>query len=140
VTNSAADSPLVLKLSRGTAVILIIVYGLFIYFQLSTHKHIFEDKNHDDSEQPSISLYAAIFMLLVITALIAYLSELLVGSIEGLSTAWGLSETFVGFILLPIVGNAAEHLTAVTVAMKNKMELSIGIGLGSSMYFALYLF
>ena len=62
----------------------------------------------------------------------------MVGSIEDLTTAWGLTETFVGVILLPLVGNAAEHLTAVTVAMKNKMDLSIAIGLGSSMQIALF--
>lgn len=62
----------------------------------------------------------------------------MVGSIEELTKAWNLTETFVGVILLPLVGNAAEHLTAVTVAMKNKMDLSIGIGLGSSMQIALF--
>lgn len=72
------------------------------------------------------------------SVLVAISAEFLVGSIEELTHAWNLTETFVGVILLPLVGNAAEHLTAVTVAMKNKMDLSIGIGLGSSMQIALF--
>ena len=114
------------------------MYGLFIFFQLRTHKHLFEGEHDpEDHEVPSTSLWASIGILVGTTGIIAVCAEFLVGSIEGLSKSWGLSETFVGIILLPIVGNAAEHMTAVTVAMKNKMDLSIGIGLGSSMQIAL---
>ena len=133
---------LVLTLSRATSIILLIIYFFYITFQLYTHKHLFESEEEHEQENPSTSLYGAITILIVSTCVIAVCSEFLVGSIEGLSLAWGLSETFVGVILLPIVGNAAEHLTAVTVAMKNKMDLSIGIGLGSSMvcFLRMYLF
>jgi Ca2+:H+ antiporter len=135
----------VLALSRGTAIVLIITYATFIVFQLFTHKKLFLGEHHE-VERPSSTFWAAIAVLvsvtgtflLLIEVLIAISAEFLVGSIEELTHAWNLSETFVGVILLPLVGNAAEHLTAVTVAMKNKMDLSIGIGLGSSMQIALF--
>lgn len=132
--------PLTARPSRTKQIILLIIYALYIYFQLKTHKHLFEtpeNQHGEDEETPSTTLYAALGMLVLTTGVIAICAEFLVGSIDELSAHWGLSHTFVGIILLPIVGNAAEHLTAVTVAMKNKMDLSIGIGLGSSMQIAL---
>jgi len=77
-------------------------------------------------------------LLAAVTILVSISCEYLVGSIEGLSHSWNLSQTFVGLILLPIVGNAAEHVSAVTFAMQNKMGLSLGIALGSSMQIALF--
>ncbi|KAG1121304.1 hypothetical protein G6F42_012557 [Rhizopus arrhizus] len=77
------------------------------------------------------------FLLLVITALVGVCAEFLVSAIEDVTEEWGISETFVGLILLPIVGNAAEHLTAVTCALKNKMDLALGVAVGSSMQIAL---
>ncbi len=67
----------------------------------------------------------------------AIFSEYIVDAIEVVSAKWGMSETFIGIVLIPIVGNAAEHITAVTVAMKDKMELSIGVAIGSSTQIAL---
>ncbi|KAG0738561.1 hypothetical protein G6F61_011498 [Rhizopus arrhizus] len=75
--------------------------------------------------------------LLVVTVLVGVCAEFLVSAIEDVTEAWGISETFVGLILLPIVGNAAEHLTAVTCALKNKMDLALGVAVGSSMQIAL---
>jgi len=75
--------------------------------------------------------------LLIVTILVGICSEYLVGSIEGVTVSWGISKSFVGLIILPIVGNAAEHLTAVSVAYKNKMDLAIGVAIGSSQQIAL---
>jgi len=146
----------VLELSRGSAIILLVMYGLYLFFQLKTHKHLYqEDLGITDlaehSEEPAISVWLAAGLLVVATVFVAVAAEFLVGAIEGVSHQLGLSTTFVGFILLPLVGNAAEHLTAVTVgtsprqrssitnqvAMKNKMELALGVALGSSIQIAL---
>lgn len=91
----------------------------------------------DDAEEPQLSIWVAIFMLAASTALVAICAEFMVSSIDALTTQGGISKTFVGLILLPIVGNAAEHATAVTVACKDKMDLSIGVAVGSSMQIAL---
>jgi len=126
-----------LVLSRGTAIIMLIIYGLFLFFQLHTHKQFYADDEGEEEEDPEMTLPVAIGMLAIVTIFVAVCSEFLVSSIEGITTAWGISETFAGMILLPIVGNAAEHLTAVTVAMKNKLDLSIGVAVGSSQQIAM---
>jgi len=125
-----------LVLSRGTAIIMLIIYGLFLFFQLVTHKQYYTD-NEEDDEKPEMTMPSAIFMLAAVTVVVAICSEFLVDSIDGITKAWGISETFAGMILLPIVGNAAEHLTAVSVAMKNKLDLSIGVAVGSSQQIAM---
>jgi Ca2+:H+ antiporter len=91
----------------------------------------------DEPEQPQLSIYVAMLTLGVSTALVAVCAEFMVDSISALTATGGISETFVGLILLPIVGNAAEHATAVTVACKDKMDLAIGVAVGSSMQIAL---
>lgn len=80
----------------------------------------------------------SITILCVVTMIVAACSEALVGSIEALTEEWGISEAFVGTILVPIVGNAAEHSTAITMAMRNKMDLAIGVAVGSSTQIALF--
>lgn len=93
----------------------------------------------EDDEEPEISRTSAILLLLVSTALVALCAEFMVDAIDGVVAGnSGLSEAFVGLILLPIVGNAAEHVTAVTVAVKNKMDLAIGVAIGSSIQIALF--
>jgi Ca2+:H+ antiporter len=91
----------------------------------------------DEAEQPQLSMLVALLTLGVSTALVAVCAEFMVDSIDALTATGGISETFVGLILLPIVGNAAEHATAVTVACKDKMDLAIGVAVGSSMQIAL---
>jgi Ca2+:H+ antiporter len=104
------------------------------------------DENHadnqeeDEFETPSLSVIGALVTLAISTTLVAFCSEFMVDSIDGLTATGGVSTTFVGLILLPIVGNAAEHATAVTVAIKDKMDLSIGVAVGSSMQIALLVF
>ncbi|KAJ5160766.1 Vacuolar calcium ion transporter [Penicillium canariense] len=91
----------------------------------------------DEPEQPQLSLLVAMLTLGLSTALVAVCAEFMVDSIDALTATGDISETFVGLILLPIVGNAAEHATAVTVACKDKMDLAIGVAVGSSMQIAL---
>ncbi|KAI0244017.1 hypothetical protein L0F63_003697 [Massospora cicadina] len=126
----------IVKLSHGTAFILLAVYVAYLTFQLRTHPHLYEGGG--EAEEPTLSLNVAIICLFLVTLAVSFSAEALVGSIEGLTEQLGLSETFVGIILVPIVGNAAEHMTAVTVALKNKMDLSLSVALGSSMQIALF--
>jgi len=146
VTAKHADT-LIVSLSRGTAIALAVSYVCFIGFQLVTHKDYFiaaltcesnwvaeDEEEEEEIEMPS---WLATVLLFVVTLAVAACSEGLVASVEGLTEKCHISKPFVGMILLPIVGNAAEHLTAVTVAMKNKMDLSLGVALGSSLQIAL---
>ncbi|KAJ4379677.1 hypothetical protein N0V86_004859 [Didymella sp. IMI 355093] len=180
------------ELSHGTAVILLIVYACYLFFQLKTHVEMYnapsqkvpkrkssklqegaaergvaaigagtaaasgggvnlknllhrqpndeEEEEEEEFETPSLSVIGALVTLAFSTTLVAFCSEFMVDSIDGLTATGGVSTTFVGLILLPIVGNAAEHATAVTVAMKDKMDLSIGVAVGSSMQIALLVF
>ena len=91
----------------------------------------------DDTEAPQLSKFVAFFTLAASTALVAICAEFMVDSIDAITEGNKVPRTFVGLILLPIVGNAAEHATAVTVACKDKMDLAIGVAVGSSMQIAL---
>lgn len=104
---------------------------------LISKKRVVEVKD-DPEEKPKLDRITAIVLLLVTTALVAVCAEFLVDSIDYLVSTTGVSEAFIGLIILPIVGNAAEHVTAVTVASKNKMDLAIGVALGSSIQIALF--
>ena len=113
----------VLFISRIAAVFLIAMYLQLLYFQLKTHHAYFQD---EEEEPTTLPFSVAIIGLLSLTLLIALLSEFLVESIDGFCEESGISKTFTGLIILPIVGNAVEHMTAVSVAMKNKMDLAMG--------------
>lgn len=95
--------------------------------------------NDEDDEAPDMSIKAAIFMLLISTGLVAICADFMSDAIEPMVATSGISQAFIGLIILPIVGNAAEHVTAVTVAMKNKMDLAIGIAVGSSIQIAVFI-
>jgi len=175
------------ELSRGTAIILLVVYACYLGFQLKTHASMYNEPSQkvakrkssrkqdgdaargiaaigagtaaasgggvnkeslfkdpeeyedeeDEFEAPSLSIIGALVTLAISTTLVAFCCEFMVSSIDGLTSKAHISTTFVGLILLPIVGNAAEHATAVTVAIKDKMDLSIGVAVGSSMQIAL---
>ncbi|RPB11884.1 calcium/proton exchanger [Morchella conica CCBAS932] len=134
---------LVLNLSRGTSVVLLILYILYLVFQLRTHSDFFDaelsgDQNNQDTEDdPVLTVIESGVVLVAVTLAVAVCAEYLVGSIDSVVGSSGISKTFIGLILIPIVGNAAEHVTAVVVAMKNKMDLAIGVAIGSSMQIAL---
>jgi Ca2+:H+ antiporter len=85
-----------------------------------------------------MTVRSAVLLLIGATALIALMSEILVGAVEPMTAQLGISELFVGIILVPIIGNIAEHVVAIEVALKNKMDLSLGIAIGSSLQIALF--
>ncbi|KAK2744191.1 hypothetical protein FQN55_006875 [Onygenales sp. PD_40] len=176
---SSAGEQGIAELSRGTSVILLGVYGAYLFFQLKSHTEMYNMPSEkvekrrgkvgsgdaskgiaqigagmsasmggenaqrvhitevEEEEVPQLSLWVALFTLAASTALVALCAEAMVGSIDAITTRGNISETFVGLILIPIVGNAAEHATAITVAIKDKMDLSIGVAVGSSMQIAL---
>ncbi len=125
------------RLSLAIAIVLFLTYACVLAFTLKTHRQIFGGSGNDD-DAPAWSLGKAIGILLASTAFVALLSEFLVGSIESARAALGVTEIFVGVIIVAIVGNAAEHSSAVMAALKNKMDLSVGIAIGSSIQIALF--
>lgn len=125
-------------LSIFVAVIMIIIYVLSLVFSFYTHKHIYTSNSEEEGGTAKWSLKRAILVLVVSTILIAIESEFLVSGIEPITKSLGLSEFFVGIILIPIIGNAAEHSTAIVMAMKNKMDVAIEIALGSSLQIILF--
>ncbi|KAJ6619688.1 Sodium/calcium exchanger protein-domain-containing protein [Mycena sp. CBHHK59/15] len=174
---SDADAGLdILKLSHGVALILLFIYGSYLFFQLYSHATLYgadsddvikstkyvprEKKSKGDTanntittgttdmeqavepeeeeEVPKLSLVMTIGLLAVVTVVVAVTAEWLVDSIDGLTAGGGINKEFVGVILLPIVGNAAEHVTAVSVSVKDKLTLSLGVAVGSSIQIALF--
>jgi Ca2+:H+ antiporter len=136
----------ILMLSHGTAIIMLILYIMYLFFQLKSHADLFAERPADDGEEggeceeeePQIlTPWAAGAALILITMVVAVCAEYLVDSIDSIVETAHISKTFIGLILLPIVGNAAEHVTAVVVSYKNKMDLAIGVAIGSSMQIAL---
>lgn len=126
-----------LNVSVATAILLILVYIANIYFTLVTHKDILSSHDDEGHSQPKWSVPVAVGVLLGSTVMVGFMSEFLVGSLEVATHALGLSEFFVGIILIPIIGNAAEHSSAILFAMKNKMDLAVTIALGSTIQVAL---
>ena len=137
VGGEGGDSRL-LDLSHIAAAILLLVYGLFLLFQFRTHVHLFAtDGSHH--EEPEMSQRDSIILLVVATVLVSWMAEILVHSVEYAAEDFGLPHLFIGVILLPLFGNAAEHFTAVTVAGKDKMDLSFAISMGSSTQIAVFI-
>jgi Ca2+:H+ antiporter len=130
------------KLSLAIAVVLFVTYACLLGFELVTHKQLYagepQDDGEDKKEAGTWSILKSISVLIVSTSLVALMSEFLVGAVEAARATLGLSEVFVGVIVIAVIGNAAEHSTAVVMAMKNKMGLSLGIAIGSSLQIALF--
>ncbi|HEU4642380.1 MAG TPA: calcium/proton exchanger [Gemmatimonadaceae bacterium] len=127
------------RMSEFVSVFLIIGYGLSLLYSMGTHRAIFGEGGAvaAGEEEPSWSLRTTLIVLAVVAAAIGFMSELLVGATEAASRALGLSEMFVGLVVVPIIGNAAEHSSAVLMALKNRMDLAVGIAIGSSVQVAL---
>ena len=127
-----------LNLSHVAAIILIALYGLFLLFQLRTHQELFatDGKHHHDDAK--MSYKEAIVLLIIATIVLGWMAEILVHSISEGADELGLKPLFIGVILLPFFGNAAEHFTAVTVAKRDKMDLSFAIAVGSSTQIAVF--
>jgi len=130
------------RLSLAIAVVLFGTYLCSLVFSLHTHRHYFgnpaEHSAEEETDEPAWSRAKAVIVLSLSTCLVAFLSEFLVGTVEATREKLGVTEVFVGIIIVAIVGNAAEHSTAVWVATKNKMDLSLGIAIGSSLQIALF--
>ena len=127
------------KLSHYAAIVLLIIYGLALLFQLKTHVDVFAtESGHGTHESPQMSIRDAWILLILSTVLVGWMAHILVHSLEVAVEKWHLPELFIGVILLPFFGNAAEHFTAVLVAGKDKMDLSIAIAIGSSVQIALF--
>ncbi|SFC54423.1 calcium/proton exchanger [Clostridium uliginosum] len=124
-------------LSIVVAIIMLIIYILSLVFSFYTHKDLYTF-NSEENTTAKWSLNKAIAVLIVSTILIAIESEFLVSGIESITKSLGLSEFFVGIILIPIIGNAAEHSTSVVMAMKNKMDVALEIAIGSSLQIILF--
>ncbi|KAF8478517.1 calcium/proton exchanger [Russula ochroleuca] len=142
-----------LIISRGTAILLLGVYVAYLIFQLKTHASLFNpparkpregeadesaQRVEEEEETPRMSVVAAGSTLLIVTIATSLVADYLVASIEETATRFNIPKAFIGLILLPIVANAAEHVTSVWMAMKDKMELTIGICVGSSIQIATF--
>jgi Ca2+:H+ antiporter len=126
-------------LSLEIALVLLVTYALGLWFTLKTHKQLFQGAAEEvEVTGEHWSTVKSIAVLAAATALIAWMSEVLVGSVEPAAHKFGMSSVFVGVIVVAIVGNAAEHSTAILVAVKNRMDLSLSIAMGSSVQIALF--
>jgi Ca2+:H+ antiporter len=130
-------------LSLEIAVVLFVVYLLSLVFSLGTHRHLYAGEpgihGHGSDAAPArVSTWRPVLMLLGATLLVAWMSELLVGAVEEASRTLGLTPVFVGVIVVATIGNAAEHSTAVWMAMRNQMDLALHIAIGSSIQIALF--
>lgn len=135
--NFAQPADLDFRLSVAVAIVLILIYLGNVYFSLVTHKDLLSGHDESGHEVAKWSVPKALGILLASTVAVGFMSEFLVGSLEEASKTLGLSEFFVGIILIPIIGNAAEHASAVVFAMKNKMDLAVTIAIGSTIQVAL---
>lgn len=138
VHTMSSDSTKTQELSVVIAIFMIILYVLQIIFTFVTHKDSFESENEHEEQKPSWSLKVSIGVLLAVTVCLGIESELFTSSVEGMTETLGLSEAFVGLILIPVIGNAAEHSTAVVMAMKDKMNVAIEVSVGSTLQVILF--
>ena len=128
------------SLNVGLSGLLLAAYGLYLVFQLKTHPALFKGVEREDGAHEGTlwSVPRAVGSLVAASVLAAWMSEILVGAAEGTGRALGMSEAFIGIVFLAIVGGAAESGSAIAMARKNKMDLSVGIALGSSIQIALF--
>jgi Ca2+:H+ antiporter len=125
-------------LSIGLSVLLIVTYGLGLVFSLKTHVEFFAGADHAESGEAQWSLGLSLATLAGVTVLVALVSEVFVESVQQAATALGISPAFVGFIIVALVGGAAEMVSAFSAARKNRLDLSVGIALGSASQIALF--
>lgn len=135
--------PFLGPLSVGISVVLLVIYGLSLYFSLRTHRHIYMAEQpapgtETKEEMVHWSVRRAVFMLLLATAGVVVAAEFLVEAIEPAIESFGFTHTFVGVVVIAIVGNAAEHSTAILVALKDKMDLAFNIAFESSKQIAMF--
>ena len=126
------------KLSTGLAIMLIAAYGLGLLFSLKTHKDLFASEDHGEAGGPTWPIGLAVGTLLVVTVLVALVSEIFVGSVQEAGQKLGMTPAFVGFIVVALVGAAAEMAVAFSAARKDRLDLSVSIALGSASQIALF--
>jgi Ca2+:H+ antiporter len=128
-------------LNLGTAFVLLAAYALYLVFLLKTHPDYFKsvsgDSGHEEHES-EWSVGRAVGSLVIASLLAAWMSEILVGAADGTGKALGMSEVFIGIVFLAVIGGAAESGSAIAMARKNKLDLTIGIAMGSSIQIALF--
>lgn len=128
-------------LSLEISLVLIVTYALSLLFSLHTHKQFFrgDPESGGEGEQHQVwSVKKAVLVLALATIVIAWISEILVGAVEHAAEAFGMTKVFVGVVVVAIIGNAAEHSSAIVAAYKNRMDLALGIAVGSSIQVALF--
>ena len=130
ITSVTASPGVVEKLSISVSIVMILTYLAGLFFSLYTHKHLYTQDV--GKSEPNWSIPKSITILLLATVFVAFMSNILVGSIEPLVATFGWTELFIGVIFVAIIGNAAEHVSAVTMAIKGKMDLAFQISIGSA--------
>ncbi|MCD7462752.1 Vacuolar cation/proton exchanger 3 [Datura stramonium] len=132
--------------SKVSSICMLIAYAAYLFFQLRTHRQLFESPDEEEEEEDKVSedeeavigFWSSFAWLIGMTITIALLSEYVVGTIEAASDSWGISVSFISLILLPIVGNAAEHAGSIIFALKNKLDISLGVALGSASQISMF--
>jgi Ca2+:H+ antiporter len=132
------DGTVIHRLSVGISVLLISVYALGLLFSLKTHKELFAGVEHSEGEEAAWPIGLAVGTLLVITVLVALVSEIFVESVQKAGETFGMSPAFVGFIIVSLVGAAAEFAVAFSAARKDRLDMSVSIALGSASQIALF--
>jgi Ca2+:H+ antiporter len=138
VADSGTGSAFTQSLSLGLAVLLITAYGLGMLFSLKTHREIFGGESHQEVGETHWPVRLALAVLAGVTVLVALVSEVFVESVQEAAVTFGMSQAFVGFIVVALVGGAAEMASAFSGARKNRLDLSVGIALGSASQIALF--
>src|SRR5256714_5646763 len=133
-----AGAAITQKLSVGLAVLLIVAYGLGMFFSLKTHRELFASVGHGEEGETPLPISVALVTLAVVTIFVALVSEVFVESVQKAAEDFGMTPAFVGFIIVALVGGAAEMASAFSGARKNRLDLSVGIALGSASQIALF--
>lgn len=137
-SDGAANTSFTNQLSIGLAVLLIIAYGLGMLFSLKTHRELFGSESHHEAGEEAWPIGLAVATLAVVTVLVALVSEIFVESVHDAATTFGMTPAFVGLIVVALVGAAAEMTSAFAGARRNRLDLSVGIALGSASQIALF--
>ncbi|MEI6478934.1 MAG: calcium/proton exchanger [bacterium] len=137
-TSPGVDSGVVEKLSIAVSIMMILAYIASLYFSLHTHKHLYSQDVASSEIEAKWSRSKSISILFFATIAVAVMSEILVNSIEPIVVAFGWTELFIGVIFVAIIGNAAEHVSAITVAIKDKMDLALQVSIGSATQIAMF--
>jgi Ca2+:H+ antiporter len=136
--DSEAEAAFTHKLSAALAVLLLVAYGLGMLFSLKTHRELFAGAEHGETNEVPLPIGVAVGTLAFVTVLVALVSEVFVESVQQAALAFGMTPAFVGFIVVALVGGAAEMGSAFSAARKNRLDLSVGIALGSASQIALF--